>query len=372
MEKIKCSIFRGGTSKGVYILEEDMPKDKSKWENLLLKLMGSPSVRQIDGLGGATSTTSKVAIISKEEKEDWDVNYTFAQVAIKDPVVSYKGNCGNISSGVGPFAIEKGLVEAKDGETVVRIYNTNTKKVIESYVKTPNKKVKYEGDFKIAGVEGTAEKVKLAFKNPQGSMTGKLLPTGNPIDVLDVPGYKKIEVSLVDCANPLVFIRATDIGITGRELPDEIDKNEELVELLEKIRGVAAVKLGFIDDYKDSRIKSPTVPKMTIISSPQDYKDVEGNIIKDSEVDVVGRMMSMQLAHKTYALTGALCTVSAAVIKGTIVNELARPNFDPLSFRIGNPSGIMEVGVAINEKSEILDVYGYRTARILMDGIGYY
>ncbi len=372
MKKIKCTIFRGGTSKGIFILEEDMPKEKEKWKEVLLKLMGSPSVRQINGLGGATSTTSKVAIISKEEKEPWDINYTFAQVAITEAVVSFKGNCGNISSAVAPFAIEKGLVEAKNGETVVKIYNTNTKKVINSYVQTPNKQVKYEGDFKIAGVEGYGEKVKLAFEKPQGSMTGKLLPTGNTIDILEIPEYKSLEVSLVDCANPLVFVRAKDLNITGYELPDEIDKNEELIELLEKIRGVAAVKLGFIDDYKESRIKSPTVPKLTIVGKAQDYIDVEGNLIKKEDLDIVGRMMSMQLAHKTYALTGALCTVSAATIKGTIVNEIARNNFNPLSFRIGNPSGVMEVGVELDENSEIKEIYGYRTARMLMDGVGYY
>lgn len=372
MNTIECTIFRGGTSKGIFILEENLPKDKTLWEEILLKLMGSPSVRQIDGLGGATSTTSKVAIISREEKEDWDINYTFAQVAIRDAVVTYKGNCGNISSAVGPYAIEKGLVEVRDGETKVRVYNTNTKKIIDEYVKTPNKKVKYEGEFKIPGVEGTGAKIKLAFKNPSGSMTGKLLPTGNKIDILDIPDYKKIEVSIVDSANPLVFVRGRDINLTGKELPDEIDKNKELVELLEKIRGVAAQKLGFIDNYKDSRLKSPSVPKMTIVEESKDYRDVNGDLVNKEDIDIIGRMMSMQLAHKTYALTGALCTVSAALIEGTIVNELARKDFNPLNFRIGNPAGVMVVGAKKEKNSNISVVYGYRTARILMDGIGYY
>ncbi|MGL5416846.1 MAG: 2-methylaconitate cis-trans isomerase PrpF family protein [Clostridium sp.] len=372
MNKIQCTIFRGGTSKGIFILEENLPKNKSLWENILLKLMGSPSVSQINGLGGATSTTSKVAIISKEEKEEWDINYTFAQVAIRDAVVTYKGNCGNISSAVGPYAIEKGLIEAKEGETKVRVYNTNTKKIIEEYIKTPNKQVEYEGEFKIPGVEGTGEKITLAFKNPSGSMTGRLLPTGNNIDILDVPGYKKIEVSIVDSANSLVFVRGRDINLTGRELPDEIDKDKELVNLLEKIRGVAAVKLGFIDNYKDSRLKSPSVPKMTIVEESKDYKDVNGELVKKEDIDILGRMMSMQLAHKTYALTGALCTVSAALIEGTIVNELAREDFNPLNFRIGNPAGVMIVGGEKDKSSNISVVYGYRTARILMDGVGYY
>ena len=216
MNKLQCSIFRGGTSKGVFIREENLPQDKEKWDDILLSVMGSPDIRQIDGLGGATSTTSKVAIISKSDKEDYDVNYTFAQVSIDKAIVSYKGNCGNISSAVGPFAIEQGLVDITSPETVVRIYNTNTKKVIYSHVQTPNGEVEYDGDFSIAGVPGTASVIKLAFKDPAGAMTGKLLPTGNVVDVIDVPGYKPVEVSLVDSSNPLVFVKASDVGLTGK------------------------------------------------------------------------------------------------------------------------------------------------------------
>lgn len=376
MNKLECTIFRGGTSKGVFINEENLPSDKGLWDEILLSVMGSPDVRQIDGLGGATSTTSKVAIISKSDNPDWDVNYTFAQVSIDKPIVSYKGNCGNISSAVGPYAIEKGLVEVTSPETVVRIYNTNTKKIIYSHVQTPDGKVSYDGDFCIAGVPGTSSVVKLAFKDPAGAMTGKLLPTGNVVDAVDVPGYKSVEVSLVDSSNPLIFVRASDVGLTGKELPDEIDSNKDMLERLETIRGLGAVMLGFIDDYKESAEKSPGVPKLTIVAEPSTYTNVNGNVIEEKDMDLLGRMMSMQLTHKTYALTGALCTATAATIEGTIVNQVVRKGFNPESLNIAHPGGLMQNGVECNiDKDGNRDVpwvYGYRTSRMIMDGTVYY
>ena len=376
MNKLQCSIFRGGTSKGIFINEENLPQDEEKLDNILLSIMGSPDIRQIDGLGGATSTTSKVAIISKSDNCEWDVNYTFAQVSIDKPIVSYKGNCGNISSAVGPYAIEQGLVKITSPETIVRIYNTNTKKIIYSHVQTPNGKIEYDGDFSIAGVPGTSSVIKLAFKDPAGAMTGKLLPTGNVIDLIDVPGYKQIEVSLVDSSNPLIFVRASDVGLTGTELPDEIDSNKELLELLETIRGIGAVKLGFVDNYKESAQKSPGVPKLTIVAEPTTYKNVKGEVIEEKDMDILGRMMSMQLTHKTYALTGALCTATAANIEGTIVNQVVRKGFNPESINIAHPGGLMQNGVEchIDEygKIDVPWVYGYRTSRIIMDGNVYY
>ena len=182
-----CVIMRGGTSKGVYILEKDMPAEREKWDSLLLRIMGSPDKKQIDGLGGSQSVTSKVAIVGPSSRPDADVDYTFAQVSVDKPIVSYKGNCGNISSGVGPFAIETGLVEAREGQTTVRIYNTNTDKIIAADIRTENGRVVYEGDFAIAGVPGTASPIRLKFVDPAGTLGKGLLPTGSPVDVLEVP-----------------------------------------------------------------------------------------------------------------------------------------------------------------------------------------
>lgn len=371
-KKLPVTIMRGGTSKGVYILENDMPKDRGEWEKLLLRLMGSPDAKQIDGLGGSYSVTSKVAIIGKSQNPDADVDYTFAQVSVDKPIVSYKGNCGNISSGVGPFAIEKGLVEAKDGVTTVRIFNTNTKKIIAADVKTPDGEVEYSGDFAIAGVPGTAAPVKLKFVNPSGTLGHGLLPTGNIVDILEVPDFGNVSVSIIDAANPLVFVKAKDIGLTGKELPDELNANNKMLDLLESIRGLAAVKLGLIDDYKKSAWDTPGIPKMTFVAEAEDYTTSDGKKISGSEIDLLSRMMSMQKPHPSYAMTGAMCTAAACVIPGSIVNQVLSKNADTQFIRIGHPAGILECGADYKENGavpEIIDTFGFRTANLLMEGI---
>lgn len=375
-KEVQCTLFRGGTSKGMFFLESDLPKDKKMWTEMLLSLMGSPDYLQIDGLGGAIATSSKAAIVSKADNDSYDVDYLFAQVSVDKAIVSYKGNCGNMCSAVGPYAIESGLVKATDPITTVRIHNVNTDKIIYAYVPTRDNKVLYEGDFEIAGVPGTSSCIKMAFQNPSGSVTGGLLPTGNAMDTINIPGFGDLKVSFVDSSNPLIFIKAADIGLKGHELPNEIDLNAELMALIERIRGVAAVKLGFITDHNDSRTKSPTVPKLAMVSAPQQYITANGKQINEGSYDILCRMMSMQKTHKNYALTGAMCTASAAVIKGTIVNQLVRENYDPEKLLIGHPGGIMQAGVkhevqpdgSVNVKWAI----GYRTARMLMRGTAFY
>ena len=370
--KLPVTIIRGGTSKGVYILEEDLPADKAAWEPLLLRLMGSPDKKQIDGLGGSQSVTSKVAIVKKSAHPGADVDYTFAQVSVDKPLVSYKGNCGNISSGVGPFAIEKGLVKAQDGFTTVRIYNTNTDKIIAADVHTKDGQVVYEGDFVIAGVPGTASPVKLKFVEPAGTLGKGLLPTGSAIDVLDVPDYGPVEVSIVDAANPLVFARAKDLGLTGKELPDDLNADAEKLDLLEKVRGLAAVKLGLIEDYTRSAWDTPGIPKMTFVAEADDYVTPDGKEIKKNQIDLLSHMMSMQKTHPSYAMTGAMCTAAAAVIPGSIVNQVLPEDVDTQFIRIGHPAGILECGVDFTENGacpEIADTFGFRTANLIMEGI---
>lgn len=369
---LPCVIMRGGTSKGLFFMEKDLPAEGEERDKLLLKVMGSPDKKQIDGLGGAASVTSKVAIIAVSEREDADINYTFAQVSVDKPIVSYKGNCGNISSAVGPFAIEKGLVAIKEPVTSVRIFNTNTNKIIISDVQIENGKVKYSGDFSIAGVPGTAAPIKLKFDNPAGTISDRLLTTGNITDELDIPDYGKLNVSFVDAANPLVFVKATDLGLVGTELPDSIDSDPDLLDLLEKVRGVAAVKIGLIDDYKESAWKTPGIPKLTIVSEPQSYVTTNGKQIESDQIDIVSKMMSMQKTHPTYALTGAMCTVAAAVLPGSVVNQLLAKNADFEFIRIGNPGGIMEAGVDFEVSDDGLvqidSTFGFRTANFLLEG----
>lgn len=369
--ELPVMILRGGTSKGVYIAQEDLPQDKAAWDPLLLRMMGSPDSKQIDGLGGSQSVTSKVAIVKRSSRADADVDYTFAQVSVDKPLVSYKGNCGNISSGVGPFAIEMGMMKARDGITSVRIYNTNTDKIIVADVRTENGYVVYDGDYAIAGVPGTASPIKLKFVEPAGTLGHGLLPTGNAVDILEVPGYGKVEVSIVDAANPLVFAKAKDLGLTGKELPEELNADEKKLKLLETVRGLAAVKLGLIEDYTCSAWETPGIPKMTFVGEPEDYTAADGTAISANSIDLLSRMMSMQKAHPSYAMTGAMCTAAAAVVPGSVVNQLLSKDVNTQFIRIGHASGVLECGVDYKENGVcpvVDDTFGFRTANLLLKG----
>ena len=368
---LPVSIIRGGTSKGVYILQDDLPEERAAWDPILLRLMGSPDQKQIDGLGGSQSVTSKAAIIRKSDREDADVDYTFAQVSVDKPLVSYKGNCGNISSGVGPFAIEQGLVPANEGTTSVRIYNTNTDKIIIADVETRDGQVVYSGDFAIAGVPGTASPIKLKFVNPAGTLGKGLLPTGHAVDIVDVPDYGPVEISIIDAANPLVFARAKDLGLTGRELPDTLNADDSKLKLLETVRGLAAVKLGLIDDYTRSAWDTPGIPKMTFVAEAEDYIASDGKSISGEDIDLLSRMMSMQKAHPSYAMTGAMCTAAAAVVPGSIVAQVLKKDTDTQFIRIGHASGVLECGVDYQPDDNcpaIDDTFGFRTSNKIMEG----
>jgi hypothetical protein len=374
---VPCSIFRGGTSRGLFLLEKDLPPAGAERNALLLRLMGSPDLRQIDGLGGAASVTSKVAILAPSAREDADVDYTFAQVAVDKPIVSYDGNCGNISSAVGPFAIESGLVKADSVETLVRIFNTNTKKIILEKICTPGGQVKYDGECIIDGVPGSAAPIRMIVMEPAGSVFSAMLPTGNTVDILNVDGFGPVEASIVDVSNPLVFVRADALELTGQELPFDIDQNPDNLALLEKVRGTAAKLLGLVEDAAEAAWKTPGVPKMTIIAGPADYINTGGTEIRSEQIDLIGRMMSMQKAHPTYAMTGALCTAAAAVIPGTLVNQVKRRDSDSKRLRIGHPGGIMEAGVDYAVSSDnggvhIECAYGFRTARYLIKGTAFF
>ena len=376
LRKIPCMIIRGGTSKGLYFLEKDLPPAGEERDRLLLRVMGSPDARQIDGLGGATSVTSKVAILAPSAREDADVDYTFAQVSVDKALVSYAGNCGNISSGVGPFAIESGLVQASDTQTVVRIFNTNTQKIMVEAISTPQGIVNYEGDFSIAGVPGTAAPVKILVTNPGGTVCSALLPTGNAVDTLDVPGLGTIRASFVDATNPLVFVFAEEIGMKGTEIPANIDNDADLLARLECIRGIAAQRLGFVENYQESAWKTPGVPKLTIVSPPQDYSTSNGQTITAEQIDLCSRMMSMQKTHPTYAMTGAMCTAAAAAIPGTLVDIVSRRDRKPDRLRTGHPNGIIESGADYELRDDstvnVTATYGYRTARLLAKAVAYY
>lgn len=362
--RVPVTVMRGGTSKGVFLNFDDMPTNRLQWDEFLLDIMGSPDRRQIDGLGGANSLTSKVAIIKKSDIDGVDVEYTFAQVSIGNKMVDFKGNCGNISSAVGPYAIEQGLVPTVEPITKVRIYNTNTKKIIIADVEVENGHVKTEGMCSIPGVPGTGSPIYLSFTNAEGAVTGKLFPTGHPIDVIQTP-RGPIKISIIDVANPLVFVHAADVGLTGSELPQEFTK-EKLKEL-EEIRSMAA-EMCQLAVKEEATLKSPAVPKMTIIAPPMDYVDVTGIERKVADMDCTIRMMSMQEPHQALAISGAICTTAGAFLNDTILSEMIHMNQEVI--RLGHPSGIMETKVDLIA-GHISAIKVVRTARIILEGYVY-
>ena len=371
MRKFPCVYMRGGTSKAVIFHEKDLPA-QSQWPEIFLKVMGTPDVKQIDGMGGTVSSTSKIAVIAPSRRPGIDVDNTFRQVDIKIPNVDGSVNCGNISSAVGPFAIDEGLVEAREPVTVVRVYNTNTKKVIEEYVEVEDGKAKVYGDTAIKGVPGTGSPINMQFLDPAGAKTGKLFPTGRKIDRIDVPGYGPIEVTLLDCSNPTVFIRAKDLGIKGSELV-ELNDDKDVMEHIERIRCIGAEMMGFVERAEDARTKSTSAPKVSLVSEPQDYTDMDGEAVAAGQMDICVRAVSVGAMHKAYPMTGAICTGACASIEGTIAWEACRKGRrqgGESVVRLGHASGVTDVIVKFDGE-KILSGGVIRTARRIMDGFIY-
>jgi 2-methylaconitate cis-trans-isomerase PrpF len=371
---IKCSIMRGGTSKAVFLMENHLPRDEELKKRIILSIFGSPDRRQIDGLGGADPLTSKCAVIGASNRDDADVVYSFYQVGIDSKVVK-PSICGNISAAVGPFVIDENLVKATEPMTLVRIYNTHTQKVIYAEVPTVMGKAATEGDYTIDGVPGTGAKIMLDWRNVVGVETGGLLPTGNTKDKVSVEGVGEITISIVDCGNPAVFVRAEDIGLSGTEMPDRVDSDNEVLGKLELIRGAGGELAGIIGDRYQSKHENPNHPHLAIVSAPQPYSTYAGTSVSSEQVDIVSRMMFMQVMHKTYAGSGAICAGVAAKIEGTIPYELARDAARKEEvFRIGHPGGIMSVESQVHKEGEAYKIQRAamgRTARKIMDGYVY-
>ena len=369
--KIPCAIYRGGTSKPIFFLEEDLPRNTKERDQMILRAFGSPDIRQIDGLGGADPLTSKVAYIGPPSNPDADLNYTFGYVGITQPVIDYTGNCGNTSAAVGPFALLRGLIRPVEPVTKVRIYNTNTKKIILAEFSVSHGEFVSEGDFSIDGVPGSGSKILLDFIGSGGAVTGKLLPTGNVRDKIKFPTLGILEVSMVDAANPFVFVRAADLDLRGNESIDEFGNSEDTLRKCEEIRSVATEIMGIAKE-EEATIKSPGVPKIAVVAPPASYFTPKGQV-DAAQIDVVARMTALQRLHKAYAVTGAVCLGAAAKIHGTIVNEIyrrAQPD-NPPAVRIGHPTGILQVEILMerqNGRFDLVKAALARTARLLMDG----
>lgn len=370
-ERVYCVIMRGGTSKALFFHDNDLPKDEKERERVILRAFGSPDRRQIDGLGGANSSTSKVAIISPSVRDDADIDYNFGQVSVDKPYIGWKMNCGNISSAVGPFAVDEGLVPVVEPITTVRIYNTNTKKRIISYVPVKDGKTVYQGDFEVNGVPGTASRIDIEFEEPGGAVSGKTLPTGNAQDIIEIDG-KEYHVSFVDAANPVVFAHAEELGIKGTELPWEFEalpQYKQVDAVVEKIRCWAAKQIGFVDDPAKATKESPELPKVGLVTGPVGYVDATGREITPDQYDITGRLFSMGKMIHAYMGTGTVCTMVAANIKGTIINEIVRKKLgdDVTELHIGHPFGIIDVTAKLKDGKVKSATIG-RTARRLMEG----
>jgi hypothetical protein len=367
--KIPCVVMRGGTSKALFFKEEDLPEDRGSRDRILLAAFGSPDARQIDGLGGADPLTSKCAIVAPSRDEGIDVNYTFAQVSVEQPFVDWRNNCGNISSSVGLFAVEERWVEPRAPITCVRVLNTNTKKVIEFDVPVEDGAPREGGETSIPGVPGTAAPIRVGFLGAGGAVTGKLLPTGKPLDEVEIGECGTFALSVVDAANPLFFVGAEAVGWTGSETGEEMEAAQVVLARLERIRGEIAFKLGFVMDPARARAESPAIPKVAVVAPPADYTAASGEIVPAEGHDLRGRMLSMGRAHRAYALTGAICTAAAAYIEGTLVNRIVREARGevPRTLRIGHPAGVIEVEAEV-EDGELLKATVIRTARRLMEG----
>jgi 2-methylaconitate cis-trans-isomerase PrpF len=350
--------MRGGTSRCLVFHAKDLPEPGPARDRILLAALGSPDPygRQLDGIGGGISSLSKACIIGPPTHPGAQVDYTFAQIEVKQPVVDYKGNCGNCSSAVGPFAIDEGLVAVTGGITDVRVHNTNTKKVIVAHVPVANGEAAVDGDFELPGVAGRGARIALDFLDPGGAGTGRLLPTGQAREIID-----GLEASLVDATNAVVFVRAKDLGVSGTESPMAIDADAALSTRLEKIRVEAGARMGITG--------SAAAPKIALVAAPTTFTALDGIGYDPDAVDVVGRAMSMGNCHRAFPLTVAMCLGVAAHLAGTVVHEVWSGRAGDI--RLGHPSGVLPIDASVTTRdgapwAEKVTVY--RTARRLMEG----
>jgi len=373
LHRLRAVFMRGGTSKALMFRAQDLPADRRAWDAIFLQAMGSPDPngRQLDGMGGGLSSLSKVCVVGPPTRPDADVDYTFAQLAIREALVDYGGNCGNMSGAIGPFAVEEGMVRApRDGEATVRIHNTNTGKLIVARFPVADGVLAADGELELDGVAGRSAPVRLEFLAPGGAKTGRLLPTRRAVDELDVAGLGRIAASCVDAANPCVFVNAADLGLRGVELPGELERDVRLLERMEAVRCAASVQMGMAPDPA-AAARLASVPKVAMVCAPQPAPLLSGRVQGADEVDIVVRMISVGQPHRAVPITGAICLAVAARVPGSIPQQLCRAGAGPL--RIGHASGATVVDAAVTgdvADGSIRAEYGavYRTARRLFEG----
>ena len=379
--KIPATYMRGGTSKGIFFKLDDLPAAAqtpgAARDRILLRVLGSPDPygKQIDGLGNASSSTSKAVILSKSAEPDHDVDYLFGQVSIDKPFVDWSGNCGNLTAAVGAFAISNGLVDAaripSDGLCTVRIWQANIRKTIIAHVQITGGQVQETGDFELDGVTFPAAEVQIEFLDPadDGEEGGAMFPTGNLVDELEVPGIGTFPVTLINAGIPTIFLNAADIGYQGTELQEHINNDEQALAKFETIRAYGALKMGLIADISEAAARQHT-PKVAFVAAPQDYVSSSGKPVAAADVDLLVRALSMGKLHHAMMGTAAVAIGTAATIPGTLVNLAAGGN-EREAVRFGHPSGTLRVGAQAkleNGEWKVTKAIMSRSARVIMEG----
>jgi 2-methylaconitate cis-trans-isomerase PrpF len=363
--------MRGGTSRAVMFHARDLP-DRAAWDPIFLAAMGSPDPngRQLDGMGGGLSSLSKICVLAPSDRQDADIDYTFAQVQIREAAVDYRGNCGNMSSAVGPFAVDEGLLRPNGDSATVRIFNTNTQRIIRARFPLADGRAATERTLAIPGVAGTGAPVRLDFLAPGGATTGRLLPTGRVVDRLEIADHPPIEASLIDAANACVFVRATDLGLRGDELPEALEANRTVLDLLQRVRRAASVAMGIAGSEKEAATING-VPFVAFVAPAMPAATLSGEPLATNAVDLTVRFISNGQPHRALPLTGSLCSAVAARIGGTVVNQMLRRD-PPDALRLGMPSGVLTVDADVGQDASGAWVARsgafYRTARRLFDG----
>lgn len=372
---IPAVYMRGGTSKGVFFLATDLPGNPDIRDQVLLRVLGSPDRygKQIDGLGGATSSTSKVVILAPSSRPDCDVDYWFGAVSVDKPMIDWSGNCGNLSAAVGPFAVHAGLVKAPlTGTATVRIWQANIARRIVAHVPVEDGGVQELGEFELDGVAFAAAEVALEFIDPAADEEGSaMFPTGNRVDQLAIPGIGLIEATLINAGNPTIFVNAASLGLKGTELQGDVNGNPKLLRLAETVRAYAAMAMGLVATPEEATAKRPHTPKLAYVARPESYRASDGRQVDASAINLLVRIFSMGQLHHAMTGTGAVAIAAAAAIPATLVSRVAAVGFDG-RIRFGHPSGSLSVGAEAQLRDGqwvVSKVLMSRSARRLMEGV---
>lgn len=369
--RIPAAFIRGGTSKAIVLKRDDLPDEEAEWPELFAAILGSPDphMRQLNGMGGGISSLSKICIVGPPTREDADIDYTFAQVGVANDTVDFTGNCGNMSSAMGPFAYDERLVSGpRDGEACVRIHNTNSGKIIVSNFPVKEGLSEVEGTLEIPGVFGTGAPVVLDFLDPTNTFGRGTLPSNRVMDCFTLADQRKVNVTMIDAAVPTVFVAAADVNGSASAHPMKIDADTILMARLEEIRQQASVAMGLTEDLAAASHRIAT-PKVAMLGPNEDYNDLSGSLQSAQSHDLQIRMISAGQAHRAVPVTGALALACAAVLQGSVPFVCASDGFDPLNLRIGTPSGVVTVGATKDiDAKAISSARILRTQRRLMDG----